>query len=328
MTTATVSTHVSPDLDLVHLDVVQPFQLDRSNLRGRMVRLGPVLDEILGRHAYPGPVAQMLAETITLAVTLAAALKYEGVFTLQTKGDGPISLMVADVTSAGAVRGYAQFDEDALKAVLDAPGAASGPWAPVPALLGKGYLAFTVDQGEHTQRYQGIVGLEGERMDDCVRHYFTQSEQLATGIVVHAGRSDGADGTWAGGAIMLQALPDEDAGGAATEHKPSDLEDDWRRAMALLSTVTPAEVLDPALPVNDVLYRLFHEEEVRAYEPHGLAAQCRCSRDRVVTVLQSLPREEVAELKVDGAVDVACEFCSTHYRFDDAELEAVYSPAS
>ncbi|MEA1649850.1 Hsp33 family molecular chaperone HslO [Nitrospirillum sp. BR 11164] len=323
MTTAAVSTSSLVSRDI---DVVQPFQLDRSNLRGRMVRLGPVLDEILGRHAYPGPVAQMLAETITLATTLAAALKYEGVFTLQTKGDGPINLMVADVTSAGAVRGYAQFDEDKLTAALEAAGGASRPWAPVPTLLGKGYLAFTVDQGEHTQRYQGIVGLEGDRMDDCVRHYFTQSEQLATGIVVHAGLSDGGD--WGGGAIMLQALPDEDAGSVASDAKPSDLEDDWRRAMALLSTVTPAEVLDPALPVNDVLFRLFHEEEVRAYDPHGLAAQCRCSRERVVTVLKSLPRDEVAELKVDGAVDVACEFCSTHYRFDDAELETVYGSAS
>ncbi|TWB38119.1 Hsp33 family molecular chaperone HslO [Nitrospirillum pindoramense] len=321
MTTAAVSTLESSPVAR-DTDVVQPFQLDRSNLRGRMVRLGSVLDEILSRHAYPGPVAQMLAETITLASTLAAALKYEGVFTLQTKGDGPIKLMVADVTSAGAVRGYAQFDEDALKAALTADVEA----APVPALLGKGYLAFTVDQGEHTQRYQGIVGLDGARMDDCVRHYFTQSEQLATGIVVHAGRSD--DGNWAGGAIMLQALPDEDAGSVASDAKPSDLEDDWRRAMALLSTVTPGEVLDPALSVNDVLYRLFHEEEVRAYDPHGLNAQCRCSRERVVTVLQSLPREEVAELKVDGAVDVACEFCSTHYRFDDAEIEAIYGPAS
>ncbi|ASG21561.1 Hsp33 family molecular chaperone HslO [Nitrospirillum viridazoti] len=321
MTTAAVSTLASA-LVSRDIDVVQPFQLDRSNLRGRMVRLGPVLDEILGRHAYPGPVAQMLAETITLATTLAAALKYEGVFTLQTKGDGPINLMVADVTSAGAVRGYAQFDEDALKAAL----AGEVETAPVPALLGKGYLAFTVDQGEHTQRYQGIVGLDGDRMDDCVRHYFTQSEQLATGIVVHAGRSD--EGKWGGGAIMLQALPDEDAGSVASDAKPSDLEDDWRRAMALLSTVTPAEVLDPALPVNDVLFRLFHEEEVRAYDSHGLAAQCRCSRERVVTVLRSLPREEVAELKVDGAVDVGCEFCSTHYRFDDAELEAVYGSAS
>ncbi|MDE1148813.1 MAG: Hsp33 family molecular chaperone HslO [Azospirillaceae bacterium] len=314
MTTAAVSTAtLTPEFDKV-----QPFQLDRSNLRGRMVRLGPVLDEILGRHAYPGPVAQMLAETITLATTLAAALKYEGVFTLQTKGDGPIRLMVADVTSAGAVRGYAQFDEDALKTALEAP----GDKAPVPTLLGKGYLAFTVDQGEHTQRYQGIVGLEGERMDDCVRHYFTQSEQLATGIVVHAGLSDA--GKWAGGTIMLQALPDEDAGGVVSDAKPSDLEDDWRRAMALLSTVTPGEMLDPALPVNDVLFRLFHEEEVRVYDAHDLAAQCRCSRERVETVLKSLPRDEVAELKVDGVVEVACEFCSMAYRFDDAQLAAVY----
>src|SRR5208282_6887595 len=135
-------------------DLVQPFQIDPFQLRGRLVRLGPLLDEILTRHAYPAPVAQLLGEAIALAVALARALKYDGVFTLQTKGDGPIRLMVADVTTAGAVRGYAQIDAARLAAT---PSAGAG--APVPRLLGSGYLALTVDQGEHTDRYQGIVEL-------------------------------------------------------------------------------------------------------------------------------------------------------------------------
>ncbi|HYE50694.1 MAG TPA: Hsp33 family molecular chaperone HslO [Azospirillaceae bacterium] len=297
-------------------DVVQPFQLDRSNLRGRIVRVGPTMDEILRRHAYPEPVAALLGQTITLAATLAAALKYEGIFTLQTKGDGPVRLMVADVTSVGDVRGYAQFDDDRLADVL-----ASGAQPTLKALLGSGYLAFTVDQGEHTQRYQGIVELEGESLDDCVRHYFRQSEQLATGIAVGVGRS--ADGGWRGGAIMLQALPDEDSAGPVA--KSSTLEDDWRRAMVLLGTCTVEELLDEGLPVNDLLYRLFHEERVRVYEPHGLRPSCRCSRERVQTVLRSIPRDELADMKTDeGVVAVTCEFCNSTYKFTEGDLDGVY----
>lgn len=304
-------------------DIVQPFQLDRSNLRGRMVRTGPLLDTILGRHAYPAAVAHLLAETITLTATLAAALKYEGVFTLQTKGDGPVRLMVADVTSGGDVRGYAQFAED-----LGAAGDTTEPH--LPTLLGKGYLAFTVDQGEHTQRYQGIVALTGDRLDDSVRHYFSQSEQLATGILVNVGRD--ADGHWEGGAIMLQALPEEDAA-TSLDAKPSHVEDDWRRAMALLSTATPEELRGSAdadgrrLGINEVLFRLFHEEEVRVYDRHALRPGCRCSRERVASVLGTIPRAELADLRVDGAVEVTCEFCSQTYRFQESDLDAVYAQA-
>src|SRR6185312_696753 len=158
-------------------DLVQPFQIEPFALRGRLVRLGPAIDSILTRHAYPGPVAAMLGEAIALAVALAGALKYEGVFTLQTKGDGPIKLMVADVTTAGAIRGYAQFDAGRIAA-----SAASG--APVPRLLGAGYLALTVDQGEHTERYQGIVELQGGTLAECVHHYFRQSEQVEAALKV------------------------------------------------------------------------------------------------------------------------------------------------
>ncbi|UEM02660.1 Hsp33 family molecular chaperone [Skermanella rosea] len=296
-------------------DIVQPFQIDASHLRGRLVKVGPMLDEVLSKHAYPEPVAHLLGETITLAITLAGALKYEGIFTLQTKGDGPISLMVADVTSTGDVRGYAQFDAERLA------GADAGVAAPVPALLGTGYLAFTVDQGEHTERYQGIVELNGDTLSDCVQHYFRQSEQLDTGIKVavgHAGTD--SDRIWRGGALMLQRLPEDQI----QQVLGSDVADDWRRAMVLIGTCTDAELLDPGLPPNDLLFRLFHEDGVRVYTPTELRATCRCSRDRVATVLRSLPREEISELKVNGRVEVTCEFCNSTYTFDDAQLENVY----
>ncbi|WP_207480395.1 Hsp33 family molecular chaperone HslO [Arenibaculum pallidiluteum] len=290
-------------------DIVQPFQIDASHLRGRMVRLGGALDEILTKHAYPGPVAQLLGETITLAATLAGMLKYQGVFTLQTKGDGPIRLMVADVTSTGDLRGYAQFDAERL------PEATA---APVPDLLGKGYLAFTVDQGEHTERYQGIVELSGATLTDSVQHYFRQSEQLETGIrVAVEKRGEG----WRGGALMLQRLPGE----GGTVQPGSDVEDDWRRAMVLMSTAEGGELTDPGLGANDLLYRLFHEDGVRVWPPTALRQACRCSRERVATVLASLPREEVETLKVEGKVSATCEFCNSTYDFDDADLAAIYA---
>jgi molecular chaperone Hsp33 len=303
---------VNPIVNPRNDDIVQPFQIDASDLRGRLVRVGPVLDEILSKHAYPEPVARLLGETITLAITLAGALKYEGIFTLQTKGDGPISLMVADVTSTGDVRGYAQFDVERLSA------ADTGSTAPVPTLLGTGYIAFTVDQGEHTERYQGIVELSGETLSDSIQHYFRQSEQLDTGIKVAVAFTDVG---WRGGALMLQRLPEDQI----QQTLGSDVADDWRRAMVLMGTCTDRELLDPNLSANDLLFRLFNEDGVRVWAPTDLNASCRCSRERVATVLASLPRDEIADLKVNGNVEVTCEFCNSTYTFDDAQLDHIYS---
>jgi molecular chaperone Hsp33 len=298
-------------------DLVLPFQIEATRLRGRMVRLGPVLDSIVSRHAYPDAVAQFLAETLALAVLLSSMLKYEGVFSLQARGDGPIRLLVADVTSAGDMRAYAQFDEAALVAAGD-----DVVIAPAPALLGRGNIAFTVDQGPHTDRYQGIVELHGRTLAECVQHYFRQSEQIDTGITVAAGRSAGGGG-WRAGGIMLQRLPEAPAvdTGAALA---SDTEDGWRRAMVLLASTTAAELLDPGLAPHDLLFRLFHEDGVRVWLPHSLHFGCRCSEERVRTMIAGLPRAEVEELKVDGVVEVVCQFCSTAYRFDDDRIAAIF----
>jgi molecular chaperone Hsp33 len=294
-------------------DLVLPFQIETSNVRGRMVRLGVELDTILAKHAYPEPVARFLAETVTLAVLLSSLLKFEGVFTLQTKGDGPISLMVADVTSTGDVRAYAQFDAEAL-----AKAAGDVEIAPAPALLGKGHIAFTVDQGADTERYQGVVELYGKTLADCVQHYFRQSEQIETGVTVAVDRDE--TGAWRSGGIMLQRLP----GDGGHSNPASDVEDGWRRAMVLLTTATTGELTGTALAPSDLLLRLFHEDGVRVFPPHLLRFGCRCSRERVAGMMAKLPRAEVESMKVDGLVEVTCQFCSTAYRFDDAQLAAVY----
>jgi molecular chaperone Hsp33 len=302
-------------------DLVQPFQIDPFALRGRLVRLGPLLDEILTRHAYPPAVAQMLGEAITLAVALAGALKYDGVFTLQTKGDGPIHLMVADITTAGTVRGYAQYDAAKLEKATAAAQSAGGTLGDsVPRLLGAGYLAFTVDQGEHTDRYQGIVELQGATLAECAHHYFRQSEQVEAGLKVAVARIPDAAGTlrWRAGSLMVQRLPAGDAARREAE------DEGWRRAVILMSSSTSQELVDPALSPERLLFRLFHEDGVRVYRQQKLAARCRCTRERVERVLRMLPGGELDDMRTDdGRVVVTCQFCSTAYAFEDAEIEVL-----
>jgi molecular chaperone Hsp33 len=297
-------------------DIIQPFQVDPFGLRGRLVRLGPLLDEILTRHAYPEPVAAMLGEAIALAAALAGALKYTGVFTLQTKGDGPIGMLVADVASDGAVRGYAQYDA----AKLDKAMAGGDVGGSVPKLMGAGYLAFTVDQGEHTDRYQGIVELQGASLAECAHHYFRQSEQVEAGIKVALARVRGADGAlrWRGGSLMIQRLPPE-----GETLRRAAAEEGWRRAVILMSSSTSAELVAAELAPEQLLFRLFHEDGVRVYRRQQLAARCRCSRQRVETVLRMLPADELADMKVDGRIVVTCQFCSAAYGFDEDALHAL-----
>jgi molecular chaperone Hsp33 len=284
-------------------DLILPFQIEAPGLRGRLVRLGPLADEILHRHAYPAPVARLLAEMLALTALLAGALKYEGVFTLQTSGNGPVRLMVADITSAGALRGYAQFDAARLP---------PGDEASVPRLLGAGHLAFTVDQGDFTDRYQGIVELTGATLSECVHHYFRQSEQLQCALSVAAAETDGR---WRAGALMLQRLPpDDDSADAETD------EDNWRRALAFMASLRPAELTDANLAPETLLYRLFHEDGVRVFHNHPLAAGCRCSRERVEQVLRAMPADELAAMQAEGEAVVTCEFCSRQYRFDSDAL--------
>jgi molecular chaperone Hsp33 len=305
--TLTSPSQTTPD------DLIQPFRIDLFALRGRLVRLGPAIDRILSQHDYPEPVATMLGEAITLAVVLAGALKYDGIFTLQTKGDGPIRMMVADVSTEGAVRGYAQYDAGKLEAALARAGVASPS---VPLLVGSGYIAFTVDQGEDTERYQGIVELAGTTLAECAHHYFRQSEQLQAGIKLSVGRA-GPGGTWRAGGLMVQRVPPE--GGYAVI--ADDVEDGWRRAMVLMSSATAEELVDPDLPPHGLLFRLFHEDGVRVYDTHALEARCRCSRERIEGILRAFPADELDDMRKEGVTTVTCEFCNTRYVFEQADLD-------
>jgi len=323
-------------------DLVQPFQLEAQTIRGRLVRLGPLVDEVLSRHRYPEEIALLLGQSLALTATLAGAFKYHGVFTLQTKGDGPVGLLVADVTSEGEVRGYARFDEGRLGEAERGRSRGHGAQGIVPRLLGSGYLAFTVDQGPNTERYQGIVELEGAELVDCVHHYFRQSEQLGAAFKLAVGRVPGADGkgAWRAAGLMLQRLPlaggerplalaqgdrlrAEESSSVAEEARREALEEGWRRALIMMGSATTAELLDPALGAHDLLYRLFHEDGVRVFRQRPLRSGCRCSEERVIRVLRALSAGELEDMVVDGRVSVVCQFCMREYAYDRDALAAL-----
>ncbi len=312
-------------------DNVLPFQLDALGVRGRLVRLGPALDAIIERHGYPLAVARPLAEAMVLCACLATSLKYDGIFTLQISGDGPIRLLVTDLTTDGALRGYAQFDSWKLAVALGASGSGGNSDAPdgyVPKLFGQGRLAFTVDQGQFTERYQGVVPLEGATLADCAHTYFRQSEQLPTGIKISAKRTvENGTPRWRAAALMVQQMPEFDAGRIDVDAEQR--EDDWRKSVILMASATEAEMLDPGLPDTTLLYRLFHEDRPRQFERRPLMARCRCSRERIDRVLRSIKRGELDDLRdKTGRVAVKCEFCSTEYAYDDRDLDRIYASAA
>jgi len=293
-------------------DFVQSFQVEALGVRGRLVRLDDTLDGLAGDARYPDDVAELLAATAALTAALASGLKYEGVFTLQTQGNGPVGLLLADMTSDGDMRGYAKFDAGAL-AVTDAS------MGLVPRLLGAGHLAFTVDQGPDTDRYQGITELTGSTLADCAQTYFRDSEQLETAIILDSGRDN--RGRLRAAAFMVQKMPDA----AEVSEIWDDPAEPWREATVLTATLKAAELMDDSLSPADILYRLFHERGVRVFEAQSLRHACRCSRERVAATLASFPKDEIQAMQEDGVISVTCEFCGHDYVFDDKGLAELYA---
>ncbi len=313
-------------------DLILPFQTERSDVTGRLVRLGSVADTVLSRHNYPEPVSRLLGEALALTTLLGASLKFEGKLILQTKTDGAIDMLVVDYETPGKMRGYARYDAERLEARIQAQKEAglSG------MLLGSGHLALTIDQGSDMERYQGIVALNSDDLSEVADTYFRQSEQIPTFIRLAVGRSflggtgNGAAGSWGwrvGGLMIQYVTPtggdegiapvedDEEPGMAGEDHE------DWQRARFLAETVEDHELLDPLLEPERLLFRLFHEEGVNAVLARPLEAFCRCSRERIKDVLDGFSAEELADMhEDDGNISVTCEFCSTRYNFSDSDV--------
>jgi molecular chaperone Hsp33 len=312
-------------------DVVTPFEVASLDLRGRLVRLGPMVDEILSKHAYPLPVAKLLGEAIVLTVMLGSSLKMNGRFILQAQTDGPVGLLVVDYTTPGHVRACARYGAAGVEALAAAGEATSGN------LLGKGHLAMTIDQGENTQRYQGLVALDGMSLEDAAHEYFLRSEQIPTRVriavaeEIKPGTGAGSH-RWRAGGVMLQFLPQSQTR-AQTDLHPGDapdgievspvIEDDaWVQGRTLLETVEDVELVDPELSSERLAYRLFHEPGVRVFNALDVRAQCSCSRDAVESMLKSFSQDDRDHMVEDGKISVTCEFCSSTYVFQPEDVGA------
>ncbi|WP_421981806.1 Hsp33 family molecular chaperone [Roseibium sp.] len=309
------------------LDAVRPFAVEELDVRGRAIAFGPVLDSILGRHDYPEPVSRLLAEAIVLTGLLGTSLKFDGRFTLQTQTEGPVSMLVVDFASPDAIRACATFDGDRVHALMEA-----GKATPE-ALLGHGHLAMTIDQGQHMQRYQGLVELDGISLEEVARRYFERSEQIPTEVRLGVGElytrkeGEGHARSWTAGGILIQFLPeaperlrqaDIDPGDAPEGTTPHEVEEDdaWVEAKVLVDTVQDDELTDPEVSVEMLLFRLFHERGVRLFDPQPLADKCRCSREKIEGVLAGFSAEEIEEVTVNGRIEVTCEFCNATYDFE------------
>lgn len=338
------------------LDLVLPFAVPALDVRGRCVKLGPALDGILNRHAYPEPVARLLAEAAALTVLLGSALKFEGRFQLQARTTGIVDLVVVDFDTPGSFRAMARYDKARLEearleaARLEAArlDEASRPEAATilssAVLLGEGHLALTVDQGSAATRYQGVVALEGGGLEEAAQAYFRQSEQIPTKVRLAAGQVLDRHGAHVrAGGILVQFLPSSPDRLRSVDLPPGDapegsdiliagenafgddaaLEDDaWREARLLTQTVEDHELIDPTLSAPQLVYRLFHERGAEAYPEIPLVEECRCSRGRILGMMKGFSGEDRRDMVADdGRISIACEFCSRNYEFDPDTLE-------
>ncbi len=300
-------------------DIVLPFLIAPLGVRGRLIRLGGLADEVVSRHDYPPPVSALLAETLALTGLLGSALKVDGKFIFQTRTDGPVDMLVADYTAPGLMRGYARHHPERIEADANAA-----------QLIGHGHLAMTIDQGPDTERYQGIVALEGEGLAAAAHTYFSQSEQIPTRLRLAAGQLLWREGaSWRAGAIMIQHLPSDGGqsplpltSGEGGEDELSPQDDRWVKASLLLDTVEDHELLDPLLAPERLLYRLFHEDGVRVFATVALKAHCTCSRQRIAEIIARFSAEERADMLENGKIIATCEFCSSRYVFEPDEFAA------
>ena len=324
-------------------DAILPFEVASLDLRGRVVRLGPALDDILAAHDYPVPVATLLGEAIVLTVLLGSSLKFEGRFILQTQTDGPVRMLVVDFVSPGRVRACARFDRPRVEAAIAAQKASAGE------LLGQGHLAMTIDQGTDMSRYQGLVALTGGDLEDAAHEYFLRSEQIPTRVRLavaeefSAAKLETKPGTagaqvrasprhaWRAGGMLLQFLPkkiermrgpDLDPGDAPAGTAPHVVAEDdaWVTGQALIATVEDLELIDPELSSERLLFRLFHEHGVRVFRSTAVEAKCSCSRQNVASMLKSFSQDDRDHMVENGVISVTCEFCSSHYVFEPAEV--------
>lgn len=306
-------------------DTILPFQLDASDVRGRVVRLDGVLDKVLAQHNYPQAIEDLVAEATLLTAMIGQTIKLRWKLSLQVRGDGPARLIATDYYAPAhdgepaRIRAYASFDEDRLD-----------PNGPGFEQIGRGYFAILIDQGEGTTPYSGLTPVAGSSLSDCAQTYFAQSEQLPTRFILSFQK---ADDQWRAGGVMLQQMPKAsplmkdgptgDEGLLAAEDMFSDGDEleNWSRANILLDTVKEDEMIGPAVQPTEMLVRLFHEERPRVFDPQAVEFGCTCSAERVVESMSIYSVKDIAHMTTDdGIVTADCQFCGAHYEFDPSTL--------
>lgn len=279
-------------VDMMAVDTLRRFMLERAQVRGEWVHLDTSWQEMLGRANYPLFVKQVLGEALTAAVLLSATIKHSGSLILQIRGEGPIHLLVVQATPQGTVRGLAQWSREASDTTLS-------------GVFGDAQMAITLEAPNRRERYQSLIPLEGDTLAQALEAYFTRSEQLPTRLWLTANAN-----TTAG--LLLQRLPHENAD-----------DENWQRASLLLNTLTTDELVD--LEAETLLYRLFHEEEPRLFDPSPIHFHCDCSRERVEKLVQSLGQDEATTiLEEQGKIQITCEFCNASYTLDAIDVEQLY----
>ncbi len=306
-------------VDATSDDRVLPFVTELSGVRGRVVKLGASIDTILARHDYPEAVSKALGEVLAFTALVGSAIAPGHRLGLQFRTDGAIRFLFADCEAPGRLRATASFDRDKVQSMASSSDAAARR-----ALLGTGHLALTLDRGAGEEPRQGIIPFEGDSLSAAATAFFEQSEQRPSYVrlAVARVREAGSDGWhWRAGGLLIQK-PLDDGDDAAAAGTSGDREEDWQRVRILAATVEDHELVDPRLPSERLLIRLFHEEGVRAFSAVPFEAHCRCSRDRVKMFLTRFGAQELADLKDDsGQLTVTCEFCNANYRFEPTEFE-------
>lgn len=296
-------------------DTVLPFQLDNSDIRGRVARLDTALERVLMRHDYPPVIEALVAEAALLTAMIGQTIKLRWKLSIQVRGDGPARLIATDYyapTEDGAparIRAYASFDKDRLD--LDGPGFPQ---------IGNGYFAILIDQGPDMTPYQGITPIAGQSLSDCAEAYFAQSEQLPTRFELSFGRATlpGQPEKWRAGGVMVQHMPQ--ASGTSPRDRDA-ITEDWNRANLLLDTVDELELIGPNVQPPDLLFRLFHEESPRVYDPQAVHFGCSCSEDKVRQSLSIYSAKDIRTMTTpEGTVTADCQFCGAHYVMDPASL--------
>ena len=291
------------------------FFITNGAYQGRLIRLHDVINTILEKHAYPRTVSAVVAESTVLGAMLSSTLKYDGLFTLQTKTNGPVPMIVVDVTSDGKIRACARFDEEHLNENQRLR-KTSGEIEPAPHLMGGGYLAFTVDQGKGTDLYQGIVDIQGKTLAECALRYFKQSEQIDTNLKLFLKAPQGESSSWAAAGIMLQKMPLK----GGTEVDEETAAESWNEANVFMESLSEDEVFDADLSSEEILHRLFHSSDLKVTQTKEYKFGCRCSREKLLNTLSTFSKKDIDDMVENGKITATCHFCSEEYVFSPAEL--------